>query len=90
MEAVTNTYPDFEFSASELSAFSAANDFFTLSLTNGSIIHFSPNNKDHFLTWLIAHKIRDIHSDLNDEVPPDIENNSRSWKRFFNFKRNME
>lgn len=52
-------YPDFEHSASELSAFSLCVDTFIISLKNGEIVHFTPAEVSHFQEWLSRFEVRD-------------------------------
>jgi hypothetical protein len=50
-------YSGFDYSASELSKFLAAADFFTIMLKNGRIIHFTPDDANSFRHWLLLNKI---------------------------------
>lgn len=58
-----NCYPDFEYTAGELSKFLAASDFFTIMLKNGDIIHFAPKDVEAFQKWLEGNNIRSIRSE---------------------------
>lgn len=60
MDTASNTYPALQFPASELSAFAVTMDIFTISLKNGKLIHFKPDDMQTFYDWLIAHGVRDI------------------------------
>lgn len=53
-------YPGFEYAAHELDQFIAVLDLFTIILTNGDIIKYTPDNKEHFLEWLLLNKVKDI------------------------------
>ncbi len=64
MSTVNNTYPSFEFSASELSAFGISIDVFTISLKDGKLIHFTPDDRQAFRDWLMANGVRDIKTDI--------------------------
>ena len=55
------TYPALGLPAAELSAFAICSDFFILSLKNGELIHFIPDDVLSFYAWLVAHDIRDVH-----------------------------
>lgn len=55
-------YPDFEYTAGQLSKFLAASDFFTIMLKNGDIIHFTPKDVDAFQKWLEKNNIPSIRS----------------------------
>lgn len=58
-----NCYPDFEYTAGELSKFLAASDFFTIMLKNGDIIHFTPKDVTAFQKWLEKNNIPSIRSE---------------------------
>lgn len=87
METIQNTYPALDFSASELSAFAFTTSFFTISLKNGQIINFTPDDTDDFYKWLLAHNIRDIQKTEIKIEEPAITNNSRGWKGLFKRKK---
>ncbi len=53
-------YPDFEYTAAELSAYTVSIDVFIISLKNQQLIHFTPKDADAFEKWLVKHHIRDI------------------------------
>ncbi|MCT3639639.1 MULTISPECIES: hypothetical protein [Weeksellaceae] len=53
-------YPDFTHPASQLSAFSLCIDVFIISLKNGEIVKFKPNDIAHFKEWLNRFKVRDV------------------------------
>ncbi|CAI9686774.1 hypothetical protein EAVNVH72_03485 [Elizabethkingia anophelis] len=57
MDNVNNTYPALEFPA-----FGFISNFFSISLKNGNIIHFTPDDIQSFYDWLISHGIRDIRA----------------------------
>lgn len=56
-------YPDFDYTAGQLSKFLAASDFFTIMLKNGDIIHFTPKDVPAFKQWLEKNKIANIRSE---------------------------
>ena len=56
-------YPDFNYAAPQLSAFSLCIDIFIISLQNGDIIRFKPPDITNFGDWLIANGVRDIAVD---------------------------
>lgn len=58
-----NSYPGFEYPASQLSKFLAASDFFTIMLNNGDIVHFIPKDMAAFLKWLSDNKIQNIRTE---------------------------
>ena len=58
-----STYPGFNYKSDELQKFLASSDIFTILLTNGEIIHFTPKNRTTFYVWLIEHQIEDIKFD---------------------------
>lgn len=45
-------FPDFDYTAVQLSKFLAATDFFTIMLKDGDIIHFTPKDVAAFQKWL--------------------------------------
>ena len=59
----TNVYPEFAFKAEELAKFIAAADFITIMLKNGEIVHFTPINKEDFVQWLTANKIKNLRAE---------------------------
>lgn len=72
MDTANNTYPSLQFTASELSAFTVSFDSFIISLKNGELIHFTPDNIENFHDWLTAHGVRDVHAAVKKKVvPPD-------------------
>ncbi len=58
-----NHYPDFEYTAGQLSKFLAASDFFTIMLKNCDIIHFTPKDVGAFQKWLEKNNIPSIRSE---------------------------
>lgn len=87
METIKSTYPALNFTASELSAFAFTTNLFTISLKNGQIINFTPDDTDDFYNWLIAHNVRDVqNTEIKIEEPP-ITNNSTGWKGLFKRKK---
>lgn len=60
MDTVNKTYPELQFPASELSAFAVTINYFIISLKNGEIVHFEPDDVQSFYDWLIVNGVRDI------------------------------
>lgn len=56
-------YPDFKYSGRQLAKYLAANEFFTIMLKNGDIIHFTPKDVDAFRKWLEKNSIPSIRSE---------------------------
>lgn len=67
-----NHYPEFEYAASQLSAFVLSIDTFVISLKNGQMAHFRPKDVKSFRDWLIKHRVRDISVD--DGIPKTAHN----------------
>lgn len=65
MDTDNNYFPEFAYTATQLSAFSLTIDTFVISLRDGRIVHFSPKDITGFKTWLNKHKVRDIHLEEN-------------------------
>ncbi|WP_338839280.1 hypothetical protein [Flavobacterium ginsenosidimutans] len=63
MGTAKNTYPALQYPASDLSAFAVCIDMFIISLKNGEIIHFTPDNVQRFYDWLIDHSVRDVQNE---------------------------
>ena len=51
-------YPEFDYPASHLSAFTLCIDVFIVSLKNGEIVRFKPHEIAHFKEWLNHFKVR--------------------------------
>jgi hypothetical protein len=84
MNTVNNTYPALKFPASELSAFGFISNFFSISLRNGNIIHFMPDDVESFYNWLLEHGVRDIRNDLLvEETTPVVVGSPKGWRRLF-------
>ncbi|MBN8785824.1 hypothetical protein CMT72_17055 [Elizabethkingia anophelis] len=83
MDTVSNTYPALAFPASELSAFAVTIDCFIISLKNGTVISFTPDDLGEFYHWLIIHNIRDIHKKETKKETPSVTNSSNGWKGLF-------
>lgn len=60
MDTLTNYYPAFQHPAEQLSAFACCLGIFTISLKNGSLISFRPDDAEDFKGWLMAHDVRYI------------------------------
>lgn len=59
----SNYYPEFDYSATELSAYAYSVGTFIISLKGGKMVHFSPEDAEAFKAWLTKHKVRDISVD---------------------------
>ena len=53
-------YPQFAYTANELSAFIFSVDTFTILLKEGGIVNYTPDNAETFRQWLQENNIRDI------------------------------
>lgn len=53
-------FPGFNHSPNELSAFHLSLNSFVLSLKNGKLIRFAPEDTEAFLHWLKKNRIKDI------------------------------
>ncbi len=80
MDTGNNHYPEFEYPATQLSAFSYSVGTFVISLKNGRIIHFSPADVAAFNSWLIQHGVRDISVDIGIPEPAHIQLSQRKTK----------
>jgi hypothetical protein len=56
-------YHDFAYAAAELSAYIQSLGIFIISLRNGRIVRYTPDDAAQFRQWLSAHRIRDISQD---------------------------
>lgn len=65
MDTMNQNYPALNYPARNLSAFTVCIDIFTISLKNGEVVHFKPNDTDRFYAWLKKHNIRDISKEDN-------------------------
>lgn len=82
-------YPKFDHPAAQLSAFSLCIDVFIISLKNGEIVKFKPNEIEHFKEWLERFKVRNIASDDGISRYDRTANLSKSRLGFYNLsKRN--
>lgn len=66
MESNDIFYPEFDYPASHLSAFSLCIDVFIISLKSGEIVRFKPHEIAHFKEWLSRFNVRDIA--VNDGI----------------------
>lgn len=68
MDTGSKNYPALNIPDSELSAFTVCIDLFIISLKNGELIRFTPDDVGRFYDWLISHSVRDIRTTdlLND------------------------
>mgnify|MGYP007089894528 CR=1 FL=1 len=80
-------YPEFDYPASHLSAFTFCIDVFIISLKNGEIVRFKPHEIAPFKEWLVRFKVRDIT--VNDGLPYTnrTANLSKAPNGIFNIKR---
>jgi hypothetical protein len=60
-----NTYPGFDYEASQILKFLPAYNFISLMLKDSQIIHFIPPDKDAFIQWLLAHGVENIRRTSN-------------------------
>lgn len=82
MGTENNNYPDFEYSAEELSAYTFSIGVFIISLKGGKMTNFSPADVDGFKKWLTKHKVRDISVDdgVSKHVCEEIPNKKTKRK----------
>ncbi len=75
MGTENNKYPEFDYSAEELSAYAFSVGTFIISLKGGKMTNFSPKDVESFKKWLTKHKVRDISVDdgvskhVREELP---------------------
>ncbi len=60
MNTHKNAYPGFAFDASVLSAYILTLDTFIISLKNGEVINYVPDDADKFEHWLLENEVRNI------------------------------
>lgn len=53
-------YKGFLYQPGELSAFAVTYGIFVISLKNGSIIHYTPEDEDAFYNWLVSLNVREV------------------------------
>lgn len=53
-------YKGFPYQATDLSAFAITCGIFVISLKSGKIVHFTPDDEDHFYNWLMSINIREV------------------------------
>ena len=58
--AVNLYYEGFEHPGNNLSKYLQTSDLFSIMLKDGKIIHFTPDDRSNFLTWLKSHHVIDI------------------------------
>lgn len=75
MDTANETYPTFQFPASELSAFILTLDVFILSLKDGGLAKFTPDDVDAFYNWLIENNIRDVRKIHTPIIKPNGQGN---------------
>lgn len=56
-------YPDLDYPASQLSAYSFSLDLFVISLKTEEVIRFKPDDVEQFKLWLEKYGIRDINAE---------------------------
>lgn len=88
MEKEPVFYLNFEHPVSQLSAFSLCIDVFVISLKNGKIVRFKPQDIVHFEEWLRKYSIRDIRVDTGIPVDYTTARLYKSVKRFSIFNLN--
>jgi hypothetical protein len=84
MDSNDNFYPDFDHPTSQLSAFDFCIDMFIISLKDGKIVHFTPDNFKAFRDWLTANGVRDIREDLAKLAEPPKEASPKWYIRLIN------
>jgi|GEM_PF-1685992 len=57
-----DTYPGLPYHAGQLSAYSASNDHFTISVKGGEVVNYTPEDVVKFQDWLMKNNIRDINA----------------------------
>lgn len=60
MGTAKNTYTSLNYTSSELSAFVVCIDMFIISLKNGKLIHFTPDDVSDFHDWLVCQGVREV------------------------------
>ncbi|WP_072319142.1 hypothetical protein [Sinomicrobium oceani] len=63
MQAAAQHFPGFHYSASELLKYITVAKDFTLMLSSGEFIKFTPINDSLFEDWLIANKVQNIRKE---------------------------
>lgn len=53
-------YNGFPYQGTELSAFAVTCGIFVISLKSGNIVHFTPDDENHFYNWLMSINIREV------------------------------
>jgi hypothetical protein len=53
-------YIGFPYLAAELSAFAVTCGIFVISLKSGKIVHFTPDDENHFYNWLVSTSVREV------------------------------
>ncbi len=56
-------FPQLGHHSNEIVKFAAASGIFSLLLKCGEVIHFTPQDPEHFRAWLIEKNIEDIKSE---------------------------
>lgn len=82
MDTENNHYPEFEYSAEELSAYTFSIGTFIISLKNGKVTNFSPVDVEGFNKWLTKHRVRNISIDdgVSKHIREDLPYNKTKWK----------
>jgi len=81
MDTKINHYPDFDYPATQLSAFAYSVGTFIISLKSGGIVRFDPKDVEHFRSWLINSKVRDISVDKGppEKTPVQLPRRKSKW-----------
>lgn len=58
--SLTDSYPNFKYKAKQLRKYLGASSVVTLLLTDGRIVHFTPEDITDFLKWLSTHNVENI------------------------------
>ncbi|MDX2001791.1 MAG: hypothetical protein SFW35_05140 [Chitinophagales bacterium] len=74
MGTENNHYPEFEYSATELSAYAFSVGTYIISLKGGKMTSFEPKDIAAFRSWLNVHRVRDISVDdgVTKYIRPDL------------------
>ena len=62
------TYPGFDYSAAELSAYIYSIGLFIIALKPNGVIQYEPHNPELFRDWLRFHGIRDINNEVGTMI----------------------
>lgn len=59
------TYPEFKYKASEIKRYIEAVGLFSILLTNGEIVHFTPGCSTDFRNWLRCNNVTNVKNSEN-------------------------